>query len=239
MLVTNGRIEAQIPLADPARARCLHVLLLPAHPAGRGSADDPEGAVGGLRRPVRRPRRRMGERAQSPHRLCCKPSPMWTRPVRTVLPLPTRVRSSRPISLLTRAACESAKRAIQSSMGMFNASVGKHDSSVKSGKQQEKLERESSQGNFHFIDNYHRFIQQVGVVVDDLLKPILDTPGREVGMREPDDTLKMIKLNDPITSSRRFRERAGPLRHAKGQPRCERVHGAELRIAARRIQQTS
>jgi hypothetical protein len=66
-------------------------------------------------------------------------------------------------------------------MGMFNASVGKHDSSVKSGKQQDALERESSQGNFHFIDNYHRFIQQVGVVVDDLLKPILDTPGREVG----------------------------------------------------------
>jgi hypothetical protein len=113
-----------------------------------------------------------------------------------VLPLPTRPQFT-PNFLAYEAACESAKRAIQSSMGMFNASVGKHDSSVKSGKQQDALERESSQGNFHFIDNYHRFIQQVGVVVDDLLKPILDTPGREVGMREPDDTLKMIKVNDP------------------------------------------
>lgn len=111
-----------------------------------------------------------------------------------VLPLPNRPQFT-PNFLAYEAACESAKRAIQSSMGMFNASVGKHDSSVKSGKQQDALERESSQGNFHFIDNYHRFIQQVGVVVDDLLKPILDTPGREIGMREPDDSLKMITLN--------------------------------------------
>lgn len=114
----------------------------------------------------------------------------------TLLPLPDRM-PFQPNFLAYEAAKEAARRAIQSAMGMFNASVGKHDSSVKSGKQQDALERESSQGNFHFIDNYHRFIQQVGVVVDDLLKPILDTPGREIGMREPDDTLKMIKVNDP------------------------------------------
>jgi len=91
-------------------------------------------------------------------------------------------------------ACDSMKRAIQSAMGMYNSSVGKNDTSAKSGVAVKALDTQSSQGNFHFIDNYDRFMQHMGRVIDDLIPAIYDT-AREVGVRKADDTHKVVKIN--------------------------------------------
>jgi hypothetical protein len=93
-------------------------------------------------------------------------------------------------------ACESMKRAIQSACGMYNSSTGNHDTNVKSGKAIKALDTQSSQGNFHFVDNYDRFIQHVGRVIDERIPIYYDT-ARPAGLRKPDDTHKMVRINDP------------------------------------------
>jgi hypothetical protein len=93
-------------------------------------------------------------------------------------------------------ACESMKRAIQSACGMYNSSTGNHDTNVKSGKAIKALDTQSSQGNFHFVDNYDRFIQHVGRVIDERIPIYYDT-ARQAGLRKPDDTHKMVRINDP------------------------------------------
>lgn len=112
-----------------------------------------------------------------------------------ILPLPTRPQFQ-PNFQTYEFFAESLKKAIQSACGMYNSSVGKHDTNAKSGKAIDALESQSSQGNFHFIDNYDRFIQHVGRVIDDLIPSTYDTP-REVGMRKADDSHEMVKANDP------------------------------------------
>jgi hypothetical protein len=112
-----------------------------------------------------------------------------------VLPLPTRPQFQ-PNFQSYELAKESAKRSIQAACGMYNSAVGKHDSAVKSGVQQKALDTQSAQGNFHFVDNYDRFLQHMGRVIDERIPVYYDT-ARQVGMRKSDDAHQMAVINNP------------------------------------------
>ena len=67
---------------------------------------------------------------------------------------------------------------IQSTMGMFGASIGMQDNAI-SGKAIVARQRESDTGTFHFVDNLSRAIRHAGCIIVDLI-PKIYTPGRIV-----------------------------------------------------------
>jgi hypothetical protein len=111
------------------------------------------------------------------------------------LPLPTRPQFQ-PNFEGYEVACEAMRRAIQASMGKYNASVGKNDSSVTSGTQQKALDAQSDQSSFHFIDNYERFLTCMGRIGDDLIDDTYDT-ARDIGTRKMDESYHVVRINDP------------------------------------------
>jgi len=113
----------------------------------------------------------------------------------TVLPRPERQPYEPQIQPLEFLA-ESMKRAIQSATGSYNSSVGRQDTNAKSGVAIKALDQQSDQGNFHFIDNFDRCLVYTGRIIDDLIPHYYDTP-REVGIRQPDDTHQVVRINDP------------------------------------------
>lgn len=113
-----------------------------------------------------------------------------------LLPLPTRQLWEPPIQSYEMAS-ETARRAIQSALGMYNSSVGKHDTNVKSGKAIEALDQQSDQGNYHFIDNFDRALEHAGRILDDMIEKTYDTP-RDVGIQQPDDSYKTVRINEPV-----------------------------------------
>jgi hypothetical protein len=114
-------------------------------------------------------------------------------PSGVVLPLPQRQIFQPPIQELEIGA-EAARRAIQASMGMFNASVGRRDSASQSGVAINALDEQSDQGNFHFVDNFDAAVEHTGRILEDLLDKTYDTE-REEGIRKPDDEYQMVRLN--------------------------------------------
>jgi hypothetical protein len=91
-------------------------------------------------------------------------------------------------------ASESFLRAGQTAVGMYNSSVGRNDTNVKSGKAIQELDEQSDVGSFHFIANYNRFIVAVGRIVNDLQSKIEITP-RQVPIRMRDGKEKLVWIN--------------------------------------------
>ena len=94
---------------------------------------------------------------------------------------------------------EAFLRAIQSSVGMYNTSVGKTDANVQSGVAIKQLDAQSDQGAFHFIDNYnHRFLGAIGRICNDLITKV-DAGPRQVMIRTKDNKDKLVWVNKPYT----------------------------------------
>lgn len=115
----------------------------------------------------------------------------------TVLPLPTMINWQAPLAMVESMA-ESYKRAIQSSMGMYNTSVGKHDTAAQSGVAVRALDDQSSQGSFHFIDNFDGFLEDMGRLLDEQIDYVYDTP-RWVGTRNSAGEHRLMKANERFT----------------------------------------
>lgn len=71
-----------------------------------------------------------------------------------------------------------ASNDLESTMGMFGASIGQEDNAV-SGKAIIARQRESDTGTFHFIDNLSRSLRRAGEIILDLI-PHVYTPGRMI-----------------------------------------------------------
>lgn len=112
-----------------------------------------------------------------------------------VLPLPQRQTFEPPIQAIILAA-NTARTAIQNAMGSFVGSPDRRDTHVRSGVALEKLEQATAQGNFHFVDNADRTLEHLGRAIDDVLPVYYDTV-REEAIRQPDDSVELIRLNDP------------------------------------------
>jgi hypothetical protein len=92
---------------------------------------------------------------------------------------------------------EAFLRAIQSSVGMYNTSVGRDDTNAKSGTAIKQLDTQSDQGSFHFIDNYnHRFLGAIGRIINDLITKV-DAGPRQVTVRTKDNKDKLVWVNKP------------------------------------------
>lgn len=112
----------------------------------------------------------------------------------TILPPPEWNHWDVPLQSVSIAA-ESYRRAIQSAMGMYNTSVGKHDTAAQSGIAVQKLDDQSSQGSFHFIDNFDGFLEDIGRILDDQIDYAYDTP-RWVGTRDASGNHKLVRVNE-------------------------------------------
>jgi hypothetical protein len=115
----------------------------------------------------------------------------------TVLPLPQWNHWEAPLGAVEGMA-ESYRRAIQSALGMYNASVGRHDSAGESGIAIRRLDDQSSQGSFHFIDNFDGFLEDVGRILDDQIDYTYDTV-RDVATRTQGDKHKVVRINEAFT----------------------------------------
>jgi hypothetical protein len=114
-----------------------------------------------------------------------------------VLGPPQRVPFDPPIQALEMGA-ESARRAIQAAMGMYNASVGRQDASVRSGAALQELDNQSDQGSFHFLDSYDGFLEHMGRMLNELLDKTYDTP-RDVSAMKPNEEHALVAVNKEYT----------------------------------------
>lgn len=112
-----------------------------------------------------------------------------------VLPLPQR-QPFVPNFESYEVACEAARRAIRSAIGIADLPTAAQRSNEKSGVALKQIESQEDRGSFHFIDNYNLFIEQIGRILDAWIPSTYDT-ARDVGIREADETRKMVRINDP------------------------------------------
>ncbi len=95
------------------------------------------------------------------------------------------------------AGAESARRAVMAAMGMNNTSVGRSDTSAKSGVALKELNAQSSMGIWHFGNSMNNAIEQCGRVVEEQLAIRYDAEERELNVTRPDKTNRQVVLNRP------------------------------------------
>lgn len=108
---------------------------------------------------------------------------------------PVRQPYEPPIQALEVGA-EAARRAIQAAIGQSPLPTQAQRRNEKSGVALKRIEEAGQRGSFHFTDHYLDMVTQVGVVIEDLIPKIYDT-ARNVGVRRPNDTAEIIRINDP------------------------------------------
>lgn len=91
---------------------------------------------------------------------------------------------------------ESFRRAIQSAMGQTPLPTAAQRRNEKSGVALQHIAELGQQGSYHFTDHYLDMITQVGIVCEDLIDKVYDTP-RDTGIRKDDDTAAIVRINDP------------------------------------------
>ncbi len=120
-------------------------------------------------------------------------------PMQGPLPLPRREAWDPPLQNL-EIAIESSRRAIQAAMGIspLPTPLPTQDRKL-SGKAMDRLDSSGQRGSYHFKDSYKLMVERVGVIIEDLLTPVLDT-ARDVPVRTPDDSANVVRINDPAGS---------------------------------------
>lgn len=111
-----------------------------------------------------------------------------------ILPLPQRQPYDPPIQSLEVGA-ESARRGIQAAMGTTPLPTQAQRRNEKSGIALQRMEDSAQRGSYHFIDHYDDSIRRVGELIDELLPHYYDA-ARDVTTRLPDDSPKVVRIND-------------------------------------------
>ena len=89
---------------------------------------------------------------------------------------------------------DSCRRAIQAAMGISGLPTAAQRDSEKSGVALDRIQSEQAIGSFHFVDNFDRALARAGRIIDSWIPVVYDTE-REVGIRKPDDTHHVVRLN--------------------------------------------
>lgn len=110
----------------------------------------------------------------------------------TMLPPPRREQASDVPTGFAQDA-QMAEHDIQSSIGMYNASVG-NESNEKSGRAILARQREGDVGTFHYHDNLGRAVRYLGRILVDLIPKVYDTK-RVIRMIGDDDSESMAMVN--------------------------------------------
>jgi hypothetical protein len=112
-----------------------------------------------------------------------------------VLPLPQRQPYEPAIQAL-EVGKESARRAVQSSIGSSPLPTSAQRRNEKSGVALKQIESAQQKGSFHFLDHYDSMVSHTGRILDDLIPHYYDTM-RDIGIRKADDTPEVVRINDP------------------------------------------
>lgn len=112
-----------------------------------------------------------------------------------LLPLPRRNNWEPPIQAYEILA-ESAKKAIQSAMGIMGLLNGHVDASAKSGVALKELDEQQSQGTFHFVDSLDSAIERVGRIMDQTMSKVMPDE-RDVPIVKKNDEGGMLHINGP------------------------------------------
>lgn len=118
-----------------------------------------------------------------------------------ILPLPQRNQGEVAVQGY-EFADEGVKRSIQSALGMYNASIGKHDTQARSGVAIKRLDEQSDQGSYHFVDNFDHAIEQTGRILDEMIPHVYDTQ-RELLVRHPDKTAEVVTINSDAFTNKK------------------------------------
>ena len=113
-----------------------------------------------------------------------------------ILPLPVRNVYEPPIQALEVGA-ESARRGVQAAMGITALPTAAQRQGEKSGVALERIQTMTSQGSYHFIDNYDGALEYTGRIINDLLGSTIDT-ARDEAFLKPDDSREVLRVNEPI-----------------------------------------
>jgi hypothetical protein len=112
-----------------------------------------------------------------------------------ILPHPVRNVSEPAIQALSMGA-EEMRRAVQAAMAQSPLPTSAQRRNEKSGIALQRIEESGQKGSFHFRDHYEDMITHVGVICEDLIDKIYDSP-RKVGIRKANDTAEIVPINTP------------------------------------------
>lgn len=115
----------------------------------------------------------------------------------SVLPLPER-QPFTPNFQAYEVSAEAARRGIQAAMGINPLPTAAQRQNQKSGVALEKIESQEDKGSFHLIDNYNYSIELTGKILNAWIPFTYEEAGREEGIRMPDESYKMVKINAPF-----------------------------------------
>ena len=112
-----------------------------------------------------------------------------------ILPPPARPAYEPQIQPLEMAK-ESARRSIQSAMGITALPTAAQRQNEKSGIALERIESQQAIGSYHLIDNYERSLEHTWRIMAELVPIYYDT-ARDVPIRKDDETHSTMRINDP------------------------------------------
>ena len=112
-----------------------------------------------------------------------------------VLPKPERQQMT-PAFQAYEVAKDAARRAIQAAMGISSLPTAAQRQNAKSGVALHEMKESQQIGSFHFNDNFDRFLQLAGKVIDEWIDVTYDTE-RDVALGQVDDSRKVVRINTP------------------------------------------
>ncbi len=122
-------------------------------------------------------------------------------------------------------AAEQFRRAIQAAMGGSPLPTAAQRKNEKSGIALKQIEESADQGNFHFIDNYDRFLERIGRMMDAALDTVYSPngfAGRDVPFQGEDDEHSVKRINKFQMDAK-----GQPIQGPDGQPAKEGFHLGE------------
>lgn len=125
----------------------------------------------------------------------------------TVLPPPAR-QPFQPNFQAYEVAADSARRAVMSAVGVSSLPTSAQRLNEKSGVALERIQASAQLGSFNFVDNFDRALEHNGKMIDDLLPKIYDMP-QDIGIRNPDDSYKVVRINDDVEGAIRLTTGSG------------------------------
>lgn len=114
----------------------------------------------------------------------------------TVLPLPERVPFTPNIQAY-EIGKDSCRRAVQSAMGISPLPTAMQRDNAKSGVALERVQQQQAIGTLTFVDKFEAGLAYAGRVIDSWIPATYGREDRQVGVRLPDGSSKVVRLNTP------------------------------------------
>ncbi len=112
-------------------------------------------------------------------------------------PPPFRTPAETPIAPIA-ASVEMFRQAVQTTTTVHDPSVGKVNPALKSGKAIDAIVAQDQQGTSNYLDNLSRSIRYEALIINDLLYPIYNRPGRLARLVTGQGDPKTVLLHQPM-----------------------------------------